>query len=179
VIYTKWALFALLDILLIPIWFLGAPVVSLFTREMPDTDEDLPSWGWWFGTYDNPPQGDERHQRNFGHLPKYIVRVLWLWRNPGYNFQKAIGVKYDPAYIVTYTGREDISDKYKKPGHYFAMCHTLDGEVKAWEFYCVYPWAFGKCIRIRLGYKIMTDKFGRYGFAPLVNTINPVKSYGD
>lgn len=53
------------------------------------------------------------------------------------------------------------------------------GRVVAFEFYCVFPCGFGRCLRSRLGWKIMTDKFERFGFAQLVNTFNPLDGYGD
>jgi hypothetical protein len=184
VIYIKWAAFSLMDWLLLPVWFLGAPVVSLFTRAQPDLDENTKPWGWLFGTYDNPPQGDAKHQRE-GLFPGavngwkgYVMRVLWLWRNPGYNFQRLLCIHYSPLYSLDYIGNSQISDKYKTPGYYFAK--LCDNEkLIGFEFYCVYPWAFGKCVRVRFGWKLMTDKFERYQFAPLVNTANPLKSYGD
>lgn len=176
----------MLDIILLPVWFLGAPIVSIFTKPAPDLGPDTKAWGWLFGTYDNPPQGDTpfvERRAPFPHIVTgwkgYVNRVAWLWRNNGYNFNKKIGIEYDPYYKVTFEGNEDISDRDEVPGSYFAKCHDHKGNLIAFEYYIVKPWGSGKkCFRARLGWKIMSSKFTRYGFAPMVNTANPFKSYG-
>lgn len=75
-------------------------------------------------------------------------------------------------------GDPNISDKERRPGWYFAQLR-LAGKLIGFELYVVAPWSFGRCIRMRLGWKLMTDKFERYGFAQLVNTCNPFDGYGD
>lgn len=101
-----------------------------------------------------------------------------MFRNPLYGFARVTSVRYTPSLMITCRGNQDISDKYAVPGWYLATARE-SGRLKAFEFYCVLPWAFGKCLRARLGWKIMTDKFQRNGFAPLVNTCNPFKGYGE
>jgi hypothetical protein len=182
-IYLKWIAYTLADLLLAPLWIVGAPVVSLFTRPMPDTNDH--SWGGWFGTYDNPPQGDSRWLRE-GWFPYevkgfkgYLNRIGWLWRNPGYNFQKRVGLEYKERYSITFDGNENITDKYKIPGYYLAKV-VDNNKLVGFEFYIVRPYKTwpDKCFRARLGFKIMTDKFKRLSFAPLVNTVHVWKSYG-
>jgi hypothetical protein len=178
-IYLKWLGFTLIDWLLLPFFFVVVPFISFFTKD---------GWGdftKYFGTYDNPPQGDRGWIRERSPFPKiidgwkgYINRVMWLWRNPNYPLQAALAVEYAPHFVVSFNGNAKISDKYAKPGWYFATA-TNARETVAFEFYCVLPWAFGKCLRARLGWKIMSSKFETSGIAPLVNTINPVKTYGE
>lgn len=183
-IYLKWLVLAIVD------WFLhlslivAAPSVAFTTKPQPHGLAPY-SWGWIYGTYDNPPQGDEGFVRERCFFPGvidgwkgYLNRVLWMIRNPLYGFAKWSAVEREPYMRVSYVGNPNISDKYKIPGWYFAKCYDTSSKVRAFEFYCVLPWGFGKCLRVRLGYKIMTDKFARYGFAQLVNTANPFKSYG-
>jgi hypothetical protein len=173
-IALKYAILATLDLLLLPVWFVAAPVYSLFTAS------GWPSWGVWFQTYDNPPEGDARHIRTYG--TGYYQRVLWLWRNPGYGFAKMCSIGYGNGLVIKIVSasgwRDEISDKYGKAGHYLATCRNIDGDLIAFELYIVKPSLFGKCLRVRIGWKILTDKFASMGFAPLVNTINPIKSYG-
>lgn len=180
-IFLKWLAFALLDWLLLPVWYLAALLISLFTSE----DSGWPWWAGWASTYDNPPSGDERWQRlgffpfEYSGFKGYANRVGWLWRNPGYGFAKAVSVPWEEDTVIHSSGNRDISDKYKVPGYYLAIArepHWQD--AIAWELYIVAPCGFGKCLRVRLGWKIMTHKFQSMGFAPLVNTCNPFKSYG-
>ena len=178
--YARWLGASLLDLLLLPVWYLGAPILSAFTRAAGD-GYDL-TWGGWFGTYDNPPQGDRQWVEDKSPFPGvvtgwrgYVNRVGWLWRNPGYGFQKAVSVPYTPR-LNTQGHLGKISDKYGLPGWYFVTADDGGG----FAFYCVYPYPFwpSRCLRVRLGYKMRTDKFKLLGFAPLVNTISPFKSYG-
>lgn len=185
-IYLKWLLATLLDVLLLPTAYLLAPVIAAFTRPQLDIpDKCNYSWGGIYGTYDNPPQGDQGFIRERCFFPQivtgwrgYLNRCLWMWRNPLYSYQKIVGVKNQPGALVGHIGDASISDKYARPGWYYAELRDCTIELIAFELYCVLPWGFGKCLRVRIGYKIMTDKLERFGFAPLVDTINPVKSYG-
>lgn len=181
---ARWLVLALLDWALLLTVPVAAPIIAAFTRPM---SHDLPvyTWGWIWGTYDNPPQGDEGFVRKRAPFPGvttgwrgYLNRCMWMLRNPLYGFAKRSGVGYSPAYQLSYVGNPNISDKYRVPGWYLAKLR--DGKkLVAFEFYCVLPWGFGRCLRARLGWKIMTDKFQRYGFAQLVNTFNPLDGYGD
>lgn len=184
-IYLKWLALTLLDLLLLLTVPVAAPIIAAFTREQPYGLAPY-SWGSIWGTYDNPPQGDEGYVRQRAPFPSvtngwrgYVNRVMWMIRNPLYGYARKAAVDYSPTLTITHKGDESISDKYKRPGWYFARAVDLSGRVVAFEFYCVLPWGFGRCLRSRLGWKIMTDKFERFGFAQLVNTFNPLDGYGD
>lgn len=186
-LYLKYILSVLADILGVASNIIAAPILSIFTKAQPDLDEHGEPWGWIYGTWDNPPQGDEKWQRE-GWFPNittgwkgYLNRIGWLYRNPCYGLQRMLGVKYNEENILSFTGNPDISDKYKVAGSYFAKLHSPKGDLLAFEYYLLKPWSIGsyeKCIRIRLGWKMMTDKFQRYGFATMVDTVNPHKGYG-
>lgn len=183
-IYMRWLVLSVIDwVLLLTVPF-AAPIIAVIYRAQPYGLAPY-SWGWIWGTYDNPPQGDEGFVRERCPFPGYtagrrgyINRCMWMIRNPLYGYAKIAGVKYSIADQLSYTGNPDISDKQQVPGYYFATLRSA-GRLVAFEFYCVFPWGLGKCLRARLGYKIMTDKFQRNGFAPLVNTCNPFDGYGD
>ena len=190
ILYIKYIFLMIADIALMPVWLIGAIFLSIFTRAGSyHNDEDvIYTWGGWLGTWDNPPQGDAGYNENRAFfkggyttgLKGYANRVGWLWRNPGYNFQRKIGMDYPEGdnWELSWVGNHTISDKYEIPGYYFAKL-KIDGKTEAFEFYLVKPWLFGKCLRIRLGWKMMTDKFERYGFATFVDTVSPLKNYGD
>ena len=62
---------------------------------------------------------------------------------------------------------------------YFVRVRALDSwQVVGFEFYGVFPYCKTRDVRIRLDWKILTDKFQRQGFAQLVNTFNPFDGYG-
>lgn len=183
-LYLKWLVLCLLDLLLYLTLPFVTPFIALFTKA-EGYDKELYSWGGWYGTYDNPPEGDEGFVSKRSFFPNvvtgwkgYINRLQWMWRNKLYGFAKVSGIKYSPDLVLTYTGNPDISDKNKIPGKYFAKLHK-DGKLVGFEFYMVWPYTDKRDVRIRIGWKIMTDKFERYGFAQLVNTFNPVDGYGD
>lgn len=183
----QWIMLTLLDyVLLAPVAYLVAPLIAAFTKaELDEKEKHDYSWGWIFGTYDNPPQGDAGYVTKHCFFPGvvtglkgYANRVGWMWRNPLYTYQKLAGKRKPEGCKVLWKGNPDISDKYAISGYYFAKMEDYKGSVKAWELYVVAPYTDSKCLRVRLGWKIMTDKLDRFGFAPLVDTITPVKTFG-
>ena len=75
----------------IPISTPAAFIVSTWTR--PD-DID---WGGWFGTYDNPPQGDRKWLKDHPELRAGAVtlnRVGWIRRNRLYGLKRFLAVDY-------------------------------------------------------------------------------------
>lgn len=197
-IYLKWLILALLDWALLLTVPFAAVIVPLFTREQPYGKAPY-TWGWIWGTHDNPPQGDAGFVRKRSLFPGettglkgYVNRVHWMVRNNLYGYAKLASVPYIGGVDVSYIGNPNISDKDMRPGYYFAKAKYA-GELLAFEFYCVLPWmsakeftVFGRTfkfkardLRCRLGWKIMTDKYERFGFAQLVNTCNPIDGYGD
>ncbi len=183
-VYLKWFALCLLDLLAHLTLPFAPPVIALFTRAMPYGLRPY-TWGGWWGTWDNPPQGDEGFVARHAVFPGvvtgakgYVNRVQWMWRNKLYGLAKLMAVSYSPTLQLSYVGDPNISDKGRRPGYYFAKLH--DGKrLIAFEFYCVLPWSATRNFRCRLGWKFMTDKFQRYGFAQFVNTANPFDGYGE
>lgn len=175
-----WLFCFVFDILLSVIHYPLAVIISLFTTE---------GWSKWmalFVTYDNPPQGDGGWITKRSYFPQettgfkgYLNRVGWLWRNPLYGFNRLVSVSEDDILRIDVIGDKDISDKYKRAGSYLATAYDSFGELVAFEYYLVKPITENKCIRIRIGWKLMTDKLQRLGFAPFVDTFHFWKQYGD
>lgn len=184
-IYLKWLLLTLLDWALL--LFTGLPaaiIIPIFTRAQPHGQAPY-TWGWLWGTYDNPPQGDEGYVKKRCFFPGvttgfkgYLNRVGWMIRNPLYGYARLSSLKYQAGDTPVIQGDENISDKEKKPGWMFARLYR-DSKLVGFEFYWVRPWSETKDLRVRLGWKMTTEKFKQYGFAQLVNTINPFDGYGD
>ena len=183
-IYLKWLALALLDWLLLVTVPVAAILVSAFTREQPYNMRPY-TWGGLWGTYDNPPQGDEGFVAKRAWFPGvttgfkgYLNRVNWMIRNPLYGFAKKSSLEYSEEYDLEVTGKDGISDKDGIPGWYFVK--VFHGkELVGFEFYGVFPYTKSLDVRIRLGWKVLTSKFKSQGFAPLVNTFNPVDGYNN
>ena len=183
-IYARWFFLSLLDLLMLLTVPFAAVIVSAFTRAMPHGLEPY-TWGWLWGTHDNPPQGDEGYVRKRSLFPGvtdgwrgYINRALWMIRNPLYGLAKRCEIVKEPDMVLTYTGNPDISDKDRIPGWYFAQLHQ-DGKLVGFELYAVLPYTKSRCLRTRLGWKIMSRRFRDEHYAQLVNTFNPFDGYGD
>lgn len=198
-IYLKWLFLALLDwVLYLTIPF-AVPVVAAIYGAMPYGLAPY-TWGWIWGTWDNPPQGDEGYVRQrapfIGYSTGwrgYINRCRWMIRNPLYGYALMASLEWTSDMVLSHIGDPDISDKERRPGWYYASLRR-SGRLVGFEFYAVLPWLPNgltlrlwrwefylrpRDMRIRLGWKLMTDKVQRYGFAQLVNSINPLDGYGD
>lgn len=158
-------------------------IVPIFTREQV-AGLDNYTWGGWWGTFDNPPQGDRgyiaKHAPFVGVMTGwkgYLNRVMWMFRNPLYGFAKCAKADYEGSYILSIKGNPDISDKYGVAGWMHASLRNKGGRMKAFEWYSVTPWSKKRCLRIRLGWKIKTDKMQERGWSRMVFTINPFDGY--
>lgn len=176
----------LLYLAMLPLALPAAVVIPLGTRAQFDPARKY-TWGGWFGTYDNPPQGDEGYVTKRAPYPNvvtgfkgYINRVQWMRRNRLYGLKRKLSVEFKPGSTILLKGNPDISDKYKVPGTLRATAVDSQGRPYAFEYYKVWPYSKTRCVRIRLGWKIKGRKFTQPGdFAPLVFTINPFDGYGN
>lgn len=182
-IYIKWLVLALIDwalLLTIPI---AAPIIAVFTRaelygQTPYT------WGWLWGTHDNPPQGDEGFvSKRAPFLEQitgwrgYLNRIAWMIRNPLYGYARLTAIDWHDDIKLDVIGKDGISDKYGIPGWYFVRVR-LHGKLIGFEFYGVFPYSKARDLRVRLGWKVLTSKFKSTGFAQIVNSISPFDGYG-
>ncbi|ATW57861.1 hypothetical protein CNR33_00015 [Pseudomonas phage tabernarius] len=183
--YLKWSAYVVVDFVLTLTIPFVAPFIAAFTSAQPYGSTGY-TWGGLYGTYDNPPQGDEGYVAKRSWFPGittgfkgYLNRIGWMIRNPIYGWSQKVSLPFDPNDILLTNGNPNISDKYKIAGAYHTTYtdHTT-GKLIGFEFYVVYPWSETKDIRIRLGWKMTTDKFASTGFAPMVNTLNFLDGYG-
>lgn len=186
-VYLKWLALFVVDIVLTIFTVLPAAIiVPLFTRAQQWGKAEY-TWGWLWGTYDNPPQGDEGYYakrapflNEMTGVKGYVNRVFWMLRNPLYGLAKRMSLPYSGDYHYEQTGNMDISDKYKIPGSYMVKVFDKQGgKMVGFEYYLIKPWSESRDLRMRLGWKIATDKFAERGFAQFVGTCNPLDGYGD
>ena len=179
--------FILISLLKLPLLLtvpLACLIVPLLTKEQ-DPNQSLYTWGGWWGTFDNPPQGDRAYLATHSYFPNvttgfkgYLNRAGWILRNPLYGFSKWAGITYEESDTLKIRGNSSISDKYKIPGWVFSTLRSKDGQLKAFEWYSVTPWSAKRNLRVRVGWKIKTDKMQERGWARYVLTANPFDGYG-
>ena len=129
-----------------------APVIALFS--LKDDEKSIPKIFHWWLTDDNPIDGDEghwlRHPEDGKTFTKFKRRTAWLWRNKGYTFDtKYLSRKIGSVFFVK--GKTEVGDTPVRDGYSFAV-----DENGVWQFYLIfkYPFAKGKCLRLRFGWKI-------------------------
>ena len=159
-------------------------LAPLFVVWFADEKGWLPWWLWWFQTPTNPLDGGEDYQKNYrffiGH-PKVnegwrrkINQIWWMYRNPMYGLQHAMGTRIISAATYAVSGPEKVGDKTGAG----CVLRTVDtGFLPIFQFYWIRPWKSGKrCIRIHLGWKIWQEpKDGQH--CMLVLSLNPWKGF--
>lgn len=180
-----WPFYAAFSMVLMLISIPLAPLLVLIAGN----NDRLPGFLNWFQTQDADLDGDEGWWDVESHpviisLPRYLRRVLWLWRNPsdGFDYRVAARLSFIEKYKV-YGNPEIRNRPYPGRG---GWCFAVAG--KWWMFYLVMPYgSSGRCLRIYLGWKLMgfinhkenpeDTKDKSYGLFPLVCAINPVRGF--
>lgn len=172
-IYIKWLLFCIPDLLMQVIGKLLSPILPLFVRT--DRNEkgeiewktdgsariaNLPKWLMWFQTDDHDCDGDrgswERHP-GFKWYQIYIRRTAWFFRNTGYNFCiNVLGIPVYPSDSLDVRGNPDASDTNGISGFCYRRVYR-DDKLIAFQYYYIkwYENKFWKaCIRLGIGWKL-------------------------
>lgn len=171
--FLKWLFLAAVSLVLTAVSVFGAPVLVL----LAGADGNLPRGLSWLQTADATLDGDQYWRDPAAHplinrLPRYLRRLLWMWRNPGGGFdQRVAGVEVHAP--VRWWGDAGTSNL---PGH-AGWCIALT--ASAWMLYLVTPWWPGRCLRVYLGWKLMraVHEPGFSGRLPLVLSANPFMSF--
>jgi hypothetical protein len=112
-IYIRYAILAIISLLLTLIAVVFAPVMPVFTVQKEwwlDNHSKrgigpvLPSWLNWFMTPDNSLDGDATFESL--NPPSYWSKVKWLWRNPAYSY----ALRYIEGNPVYWKGDKTIKD---------------------------------------------------------------------
>lgn len=185
-IYVRYAFMAISYFLILCITYIPAAIlVSISTRE-EEYGKEKYTWGGIFGTFDNPPQGDEGYVRKRSYFPGvttgfkgYLNRVGWMLRNPLYGLSYKYSKFKKDDWTIVHEGDMNISDKYKIPGSRTSKVFDKNGKVVAFEKYMVKPWSKNRCLRLRMGWKIKSSKVEESGLMQFVFTCNPLDGYGN
>ena len=154
-------------------WVLSPALAAL---SFSTDDGNLPRWCYWFQTHDNHLdalwKGTEGaiHRtydaNDFKWLFKYTndeieastwlkfcARAAWIRRNPAYGFANLFGFDKTGVVTVYELNRGNINSGF---WHYFLIVRNDAGRY-AWQWRGFYPWAFGRALRVQLGWKIQLD----------------------
>lgn len=158
--YIRWAVLAVLSILIVPVAWILAPVLPVFASR----DGWLPAWLIWFQTPDNALDGDEQYRTM--HAPfigaesgweRYSNRVFWLWRNPAYGFDFIVlGCHLPAGCTVRWRGDPAVRNRPNgKAGYCYTVVSAPDGRAW-WHLRVVFLLWPGECLDINLGWRLQT-----------------------
>ena len=158
----RWLILLVADLAIFVLAWLLAPILPAFAIGK----DHLPYELSYFDTPDNPLDGDIGYVML--HAPfkgygvtgwrRYINRVVWLWRNPGYGFSYSVlGAQINSQPLVV-SGDPYVSDSSNLTiGRMRGFSgHVLLRSGTAFEFYLVRQYGqSGHCFRLRLGWKML------------------------
>ena len=157
----RWLLMLVADLTVFVLAWLLAPILPAFAIGK----DHLPDWLSYFSAEDNPLDGDVGYITL--HAPfkgmqtgwrRYINRVWWLVRNPGYGFSyQVLGHRVNSVPRVV-SGDPLVSDSVNLTvGRMHGLSgHVLVREGRAFELYLVRQYCkTGRCFRLRMGWKLL------------------------
>jgi len=155
-IYTKYILLSILQLVIDIISYPLAPFVVLFCNK----DGNLPRWLSLFQTYDNTCDGDNGYKQEHRFFPNnanafqvWVNRTGWLWRNPAYGFDILLGCKCKVGDRLIILGDRATGDNPYRAG----VCEWKlyrEGKLVGFQYYAVSNLSSTKCLRLNAGWKL-------------------------
>ena len=158
--YIRFAIYLILDIVANLTGYLINPVLPLFAN----SDGDLPKCLSWFQTYDSTLDGTEIRfisatswlRDSLGEpssvLNRYILRVMWLYRNNAYGFAYSVLGANAPFFIESETGIIPSDRNPAMEGSCFTIFYDERG-TKYFRYKLVKDRGNGKCFEASMGWK--------------------------
>ena len=196
-IYLKWLLYCIPDLVMQVVGKALSPALPLFVRTARNSQGEiewktdgsamqanLPKWLSWFQTDDHDCDGDrgswERHP-GFDWWSIYKRRTAWFFRNTGYNFCiNVLGIPVTPADEFLVQGNPDASDTNSISGACFRRVYR-DDKLICFQWYFIRHYAFWRvraCVRIGLGWKLFGNWHNENGkTAQHQIYFNPLKKF--
>lgn len=196
-IYLKWLLFCVPDLLMQVIGKALSPILPFFVHTERNAEGEiewktdgtarianLPTWLRWFQTDDHDCDGDAAHWlRHPGTscLQCYIRRAAWFFRNTGYGLCiNVLGIPVTPADEFAEQGNPDASDTNGISGQVFRRVYR-DGKLICFQWYYIKHyalWRIRACVRIGIGWKLFGNWHKENGkIAMHMMYFNPVKKF--
>lgn len=183
-IFLKWTFLVLVSFAVDLFGLIVVPLALLFCRE---SDEHLPRlfWPWDNDTEGINGDGGWRGPEHAnGREREFWWRFQWLAiRNAGTNFSYLIGFEQtlNIAYIAD-PGSDPLTSNQGREGTNCVRAFAPQGFV-AWEYYLVRRWMPGRCLRVRLGWKLADNideevRVKNIGTrAQIVCSVNPMMTF--
>lgn len=196
-IYLKWLLFCVPDLLMQVIGKALSPVLPLFVRTERNAEggidwktdgtariANLPTWLRWFQTDDHDCDGDAAHwlrHPGTSWWQCYVRRTAWFFRNTGYGLCiNVLGIPVTPADEFVEQGNPDASDTNGISGQVFRRVYR-DGKLICFQWYYIKHyalWRIRACVRIGIGWKLFGNWHKENGkIAMHMMYFNPVKKF--
>jgi hypothetical protein len=130
-------------------WWIGGYYKSAFDWSAKLTDADFHAWAWW----------------------RYVARVMWLVRNPGYGFGYfLLGFDYGVEVFRRSAGVWDSgSNNYE-----FTIVNSPNNSILnryAFQYQAQWHWSASRFLRVRIGWKLGVGQ--RAVFADHFNPFRP------
>jgi len=117
---------------------------------------DAPLDEFWYGDYPNLLKTKYNQEYYDTHWwLRYVMRILWLWRNPAYGFGHALG--YDTDGMI-YTVQRDNTHLWGSglPNSSFWRGYNKKNQIGWWYKAQIYFYK-NRCLEVNLGYKLDAD----------------------
>lgn len=163
-----------IHLLMIGICYILAPILPLFALNR----DTLPSYLSWFQTPDAPLDGDSGFQRVATWVkPRYLRRIMWLWRNPAYGFSwSVLAARPEQGTEIVVIGDIESDDNPYKAGWSF----TWVKGTHYWQVRAFIKTIPNKCLKSRFGWKMRYDALTQQKVAgspyKFTFTFNPFKA---
>ncbi len=196
-IYLKWLLFCVPDLLMQVIGKALSPVLPFFVRTERNAEggidwktdgtariANLPTWLRWFQTDDHDCDGDAAHwlrHPGTSWWQCYVRRTAWFFRNTGYGLCiNVLGIAVTPADEFVEQGNPDASDTNGISGQVFRRVYR-DNKLICFQWYYIKHYALWRvraCVRIGIGWKLFGNWHEENGkIAMHMMYFNPVKKF--
>lgn len=141
-----------------PSQFPGNPREFLIKQLMWCQTTDAPLDEMWYGDY--PSKFKQRYDQAYYDTHwwlRYVMRVMWIWRNPAYGFGTALG--YDATGLQVINGVDVNLEPLWKTGVNCRYNYTYTNTKGQWGWTHRSQWYYYKqhCLELYLGYKIAGD----------------------
>ena len=144
------------DVTGFPSMFPGKPREFLIKPLIWFQSTDAPLDEFWYGDYPSSlkTKYDQAYYDSHWWL-RYVMRVIWLWRNPAYGFGTAFGFADKDIVMASVSDNEKDWKSGKNVSSHWIFTNS-NGSV-GWCYRAQFYYYKTHCLEMYLGYKILGD----------------------
>ena len=158
--YIRFVIYLILDLLA----NLTGYMINIFLPSFANSNGNLPKCLSWFQTYDSTLDGTEIRfisatswlRDSLGEptsvLNRYVLRVLWLYRNNAYGFAYSVLGAKGPFTVLSASGIEPSDRNPAVGGSRYTVFSSTTGK-KYFQYKSVKDRGNGKCFETSIGWK--------------------------